>query len=351
MPDPFSTDAEPLSISLSGNHEEKRDERNSGGAPDHEPVQARRDLVDKALPRWRPVYKSTKMSDKREAQRLHDIWAGELRQGTFLPRADQTRYEDLVTDLKQHYRNTESRNLVEVDKRLKHLDGFFASARAMKIDPSVVGHYIEHRKKQQGANGTINRELGILTRMFRLALENGPVTRVPVIRKLKEAAPRHGFFERVQFEAVRKHLSADLQVAATIAYTFGWRTQSEVLSLERRQLDLEAGTLRLDPGTTKNDDGPLVYLTPELKSLLCAQVERVKGLERKLDESSGACSLICRSKAVTSPSVWSAPRRWTSGRRGSVPVRVQASLARYATIAAARRSGTWLTRASPSGSP
>ena len=38
----------------------------------------------------------------------------------------------------------------------------------------------------------------------------------------------------------------DLQAIA-VAYTFGWRMQSEVLSLERRHLDLEAGTLRLDP--------------------------------------------------------------------------------------------------------
>lgn len=30
---------------------------------------------------------------------------------------------------------------------------------------------------------------------------------------------------------------------AIIAYTFGWRMQSEVLTLERRQLDLKPGTL------------------------------------------------------------------------------------------------------------
>jgi integrase len=58
--------------------------------------------------------------------------------------------------------------------------------------------------------------------------------------------------------------------------------QSEVLTLQCRQVDLDAGAMRLDPGTTKNDDGRIVYLTPELKALLSAQVERVHALERQL---------------------------------------------------------------------
>ena len=55
-----------------------------------------------------------------------------------------------------------------------------------------------------------------------------------------------------------------------------------MLPLEQRQLDLEAGTLRLDAGQTKNDDGRLVYLTPELKALPAAQVARVHALSKRL---------------------------------------------------------------------
>jgi integrase len=53
------------------------------------------------------------------------------------------------------------------------------------------------------------------------------------------------------------------------------------VTLERRQLDLETGTLCLEPGTTKNDDGRVVYLTPELKASIAAQLERVRALERE----------------------------------------------------------------------
>jgi integrase len=104
-----------------------------------------------------------------------------------------------------------------------------------------------------------------------------------VIRNLKEAAPRQGFFEREQYEAVHRRLRPDLQVAAGLAFTFGWRMQGEVLTLERRQLDLEADTLRLDPGMTKNDDGRVVYLPPDLRTQLAAQLERVRSLERKTE--------------------------------------------------------------------
>lgn len=82
---------------------------------------------------------------------------------------------------------------------------------------------------------------------------------------------------------MRARLFEDLQVAVSIAYALGWRCQSEVLPLERRQFDLEAGTLRLDPGTTKNDDGRIVYLPPDVKAALAAQLARVDGLQKKLE--------------------------------------------------------------------
>lgn len=46
---------------------------------------------------------------------------------------------------------------------------------------------------------------------------------------------------------------------------------------------MAAGTIRLDPGSTKNDEGRVVYLAPELTELLTAQVERVQTLSRELE--------------------------------------------------------------------
>jgi integrase len=101
---------------------------------------------------------------------------------------------------------------------------------------------------------------------------------------LNENAPRSGFFEKEQFEAIRRHLPQDLQVAVTISRTYSWRIRSEVMNLGVAQVDLEAGTLRLDPGQTKNDDGRVVCLTPELKVMLGGQIDRVMGLMRARSE-------------------------------------------------------------------
>jgi len=190
------------------------------------------------------------------------------------------RYEEAAKALREHYTVTGARDLTEAEYRLAHLDRFFAHRKLASIGPADAEQYALARQKAGASNGTVNRELAVLGRMLKLAYEHGTLARLPILRKLTEAAPRQGFFERDRFEAVRWRLSSDLQVAVSIAHTYGWRMQSEILPLERRQLDLEAGTLRLDPGQTKNKDGRVVVLTAELRRLLIEQVERVRTLER-----------------------------------------------------------------------
>jgi integrase len=230
----------------------------------------------------RAIRESTGTNKEQEARRVLKGREGAVATGQpVLPRADRIRYEEIAADLRLHYQTTGERDLGEAEHRLAHLDAFFAGRRVASLSAADVTGYVAGRQAQGAANGTINRELAVLGRMLRLAYENAKLLRLPVIRKLKEAAPRQGFFERELYEAVRRRLPAHLQVAVEIAYRFGWRMQSEVLTLERRHLDLEAGTVRLDPGSTKNDEGRVVYLPPDLKAHLAGQVERVRALERQ----------------------------------------------------------------------
>ena len=54
-----------------------------------------------------------------------------------------------------------------------------------------------------------------------------------------------------------------------------------MLTLERRHVDFEAGTVRLG-AETKTDEGRVIYLTPECARLVSAQVTRVEALQRRL---------------------------------------------------------------------
>jgi site-specific recombinase XerD len=233
----------------------------------------------------RPKRESTNTTKENEAKRFLKEREGRVVTGQPIIRcADRIRYEEIAADLRQHYETTGTRNLKEADVRLRALKPFFTNRRVADIDGPLVSRYIAARQAQGVTNGAINRELATLIKMLRFAYENQKLVRLPVIRKLKEADPRSGFFEPAQFAAVRRHLRPDLQVAVTIAYTFGWRVQSEGLTLTLAQMDLDVGTLRLEPGTTKNGDGRTVYLTPELRALLVAQAERVKQLSRRLNQ-------------------------------------------------------------------
>ena len=141
------------------------------------------------------------------------------------------------------------------------------------ITTTDVRTYISHRQAPAdgdgtigAANATINRELAVLKRAFRLAHQAGTVMHVPHIPMLRENNVRSGFFERDEFEAVRGQLLRPLQAVATFGYLTGWRVPSEVLTLTWAQVDRRQQTIRLEPGATKNSEGrTLPYdLLPEL---------------------------------------------------------------------------------------
>ena len=224
----------------------------------------------------RAIRESTRTDKFSDAKRMLDERKGRAAIGVATPRrVDRIRYDKIAADLLRHYQTTGCRDAYEANSRLKRLSPSFTKRRVVDIDAPLVSQYVQMRQAQGVSNGTVNRELEVLQKMLKLAYEHSKVLRIPVIHMLKEADPRKGFFEPTQFESVRRQLRPDLQVAATIAYTFAWRTQSEVITLTLSLVDVDAWTLRLDPGTTKNDDARVVYLTPELKTMITAQVERV----------------------------------------------------------------------------
>jgi integrase len=188
-------------------------------------------------------------------------------------------WEDTAADLLAYYRAYGTRDATEANYRVKKLTEYFRGMPLTSIDSQSITGYVVHRKAQGMAAATINVDLATLRRALRLAHEHGKLDKVPIIRTLRPAQPRSGFFERDQFEAVRAALPDDLALVVTIAFVYGWRIDSEVLTLAKGQVDLQEGTLRLQ--TSKNGAGRVVYLTLELRAGILNQLARVKALERE----------------------------------------------------------------------
>ncbi|HEX6031862.1 MAG TPA: site-specific integrase [Tepidiformaceae bacterium] len=201
-------------------------------------------------------------------------------QGTYVPDADQTRFDDLASLLLDEYRANGRKSLDRVKAAVDHLKEFFTGWRAQAISTERILAYVRHRQQQHAANATINRELAALKRMFRLGERAGKVVRRPFIDLLQEHNARTGFFEHHEFDAVLTQLSEDLQTVFDVAYRTGWRVKSEILTRQWPHVDFQSGWLRLEPGETKNAEGRQFPLTPALRAVLERQRERTLAIER-----------------------------------------------------------------------
>jgi len=162
----------------------------------------------------------------------------------------------------------------------RHLTPFFRNSRASTITTDHIKKFRRKRKDEGASNAEINRELAIVSRAFNLGLEDGKIMVKPKVPKLRENNTRKGFFETHQFEAVRRNLPEDLQPLVTFAFLTGWRTRSEVQTLQWSQVSFKNRRVYLEPGTTKNDDARWFPITPELEEILLEQKRKTDDLKR-----------------------------------------------------------------------
>jgi integrase len=208
-------------------------------------------------------------STKREdADRLLKRRQGEVVTGKFAGLGpERITFGELAQEILDDYAENGRKSSAWVERRLRlHLLPQFAKVRAAEFSSDHLKRYRQSRKKQSAANGTINRELAIVKRVFRLALQSDPpkIARAPYVQMLKESNVRTGFLEHDDYMKFRDALPEDLRLLLVVGYHFGTRL-GELKALHWPQVDLEALEVRLDPGTTKNDQGRLAPIYGELK--------------------------------------------------------------------------------------
>src|SRR5271167_3271050 len=220
-----------------------------------------------------------------DAERLLLKRRAEIDADTFVdPAARRLRFEQMREALYADY-GANQRRWLRAGKDGKpyicgvsHLGDFFARQRALTITTCRIREFISKRQADGASNGTVNRELALLRRMFNLAVEDGALRTVPHFPMLKEAPPRKGFFEYAEFQRLRQELPEYLRPVATMGYYTGMR-RGEILKIRWDSVDLEGGEIRLSAGETKNEEPRTIPLLNELREMLKIEREKNPGAE------------------------------------------------------------------------
>ncbi|MDA2910262.1 site-specific integrase [Nitrospiraceae bacterium AH_259_D15_M11_P09] len=252
----------------------------------------------------RPFRESTATLDRGEARRKLKQREGEIAEGRFRGlRVERTRFEHLAEDLKTYYRMNKTNALQRAEEAISHLATVFHGDRATELTSDRIHAYIARRQQESASNGTINRETGMLKRMFALAMKQTPpkVLHAPYIPHLHESNIRSGFFEHEDFLALRGALPDYAKVAITLAYYSGMR-MGEVCSLTWDRVSWTEGKLYLKAQDTKTREPRVLYLTGDLWRVLEAWKPRCV-------QSWPSCAWICHRNGVQLQNLKSVWRR------------------------------------------
>lgn len=134
----------------------------------------------------------------------------------------------------------------------KHLLPFFGLTKAAKLTTLQIQAYIK-RRLTEAQPSTVNRELALIRRAFRLGLQSEPpnVSRVPRFPKLLEDNIRTGYLEPEDYRKLLTELPEDLKLLFVLGYHVGMR-KTALLNLQWKQVDFEAGLIRLGVTRARN---------------------------------------------------------------------------------------------------
>ena len=179
---------------------------------------------------------------------------------------------ELFEDLKRDFKNRGRTGWASIVLKA-HLQPFFGGMRAEQVNSTQLERYVEQRRAAGRADSTIKRELTVLKVAFNIArTRTKKVAVVPQFPRLKESAPRQGFFEHTEYKAMLEALPEELKPLLVFAFHTGCR-RGEILRLKWSQVDLAERIIRLNAGETKNKEGRVIPLAKDVLEVLRMQRE------------------------------------------------------------------------------
>jgi len=154
------------------------------------------------------------------------------------PKTDRGSFAALLELVRTDYKIKNRRSLYDLEKRL---DVQLISRLGHLPAPKAwteLDNYILARKQEGASNGTINNELRIVRRAYKLGERKGLVSYAPHIEMLPDGEPRDGYYSPAEFKDVLARCGNDelLKDILITAYITGWRLRS-IFRLELNQVD------------------------------------------------------------------------------------------------------------------
>ena len=196
------------------------------------------DGSEREIPTWhiqcsvngRQYRESTHTESYNDAQRFLKRRITEVSTGKFHGTAvDRTLMSDLLKDVIADYELKDRHSIETMARPLieKRLMPYFGRFRGSNVKVPTITAYIRQRKEQGAAVASVNRELALLRRSFKLGAINGKIgaAHVPDFTQLlqKEKNARQGFWEHSEYEQFRDALPVDERAIFIFGYWTGCR--------------------------------------------------------------------------------------------------------------------------------
>jgi integrase len=247
-----------------------------------------------------------------DAKRELRFREGQIAEGKHpAPHAERVTFNEIAELVINDYVNNNYRSIYDLKNRVENLKAHFDKIPAIYIDSDRIDKYIVARRKDGVTNSTVNRELAVLRRMYRLAMRRTPpkVMSCPHIPHLEEAPPRSGFLEYEDYQKLLVELPEYLKLALTIAYHTGQRS-GEVFSLTWSTVNMTEGSITLKPINTKTKEPRIVFLSGEFYQAIYEQKVRrdaeypdcpfvVFNKGKQIKDSGTAWNSACKRASVT----------------------------------------------------
>jgi integrase len=202
--------------------------------------------------RGRLMQETTNFRQKADAENLLKQRIGEVAAGRRVG-PERATIADLCNLVIEDNRLRNLRDAAHVEWRYRaNVAPVLGCLLASRFGQAQVRQYMVSRRAAGASNATINRELAIVRRGFKLGAREEPplVQRQVAIPALEEDNVRQGFLEQDQYEKLLEEQPANLKALFVCGYHIGAR-KNELRRIRWPQVDFDGGAIRLPASQTK----------------------------------------------------------------------------------------------------